>query len=67
MVYLLSSMPYLDQYNKCYKNILTINVEPNGPLKAMVTPYKSTQIICFPRTELMLPQPNLLLCCEFFS
>jgi len=36
MTFLLSSMPYLDQYNNCYKNILTININPIGPLKSIV-------------------------------
>ena len=47
MVYLLSSMPYLDQYNKCYKNILTINVEPNGPLKAIVRRINPSKLSVF--------------------
>jgi hypothetical protein len=32
----LFSQPYLDQYNQCYKNIVTINLLPQGPLEAIV-------------------------------
>jgi len=28
----LFSQPYLDEYNKCYKNIVTLNLPPQGPL-----------------------------------
>lgn len=31
-MYLLSNTPYLDKFNKCYKNIIIINKFPNGPL-----------------------------------
>ena len=32
----LTSQPYYDQYNKCYKNIITVNDEPQGPLRELV-------------------------------
>jgi len=32
----LFSQPYLDQYNQCYKNIVTINLPPQGPLADLV-------------------------------
>lgn len=46
----LSSQPYLDTYNKCYKNIVTINLPPQGPLANLVrrinfpklSPFKQT-------------------------
>lgn len=28
----ISTQPFYDQYNQCYKNILIVNVEPSGPL-----------------------------------
>ena len=28
----LFSQPYLDRYNQCYKNIITVNLLPQGPL-----------------------------------
>jgi hypothetical protein len=32
----LFSQPYLDTYNKCYKNIVVINIMPRGPLADLV-------------------------------
>ena len=32
----LFSQPFLDTYNQCYKNIVTINMIPQGPLAQMV-------------------------------
>lgn len=32
----LSSQPYLDTYNQCYKNIVVTNLPPQGPLGAFV-------------------------------
>lgn len=32
----LFSQPYLDTYNQCYKNIVVINLEPEGPLADLV-------------------------------
>ena len=32
----LFSRPYLDTYNQCYKNIITINLLPQGPLAKFV-------------------------------
>ena len=32
----LFSQPFLDTYNQCYKNIVTINLPPQGPLSNFV-------------------------------
>ena len=32
----ITSQPFYDQYNQCYKNILMVNVEPKGPLRKFV-------------------------------
>ena len=32
----ITSQPYYDQYNKCYKNIMMLNIEPQGPLRQFV-------------------------------
>ena len=32
----LFSQPYLDTYNQCYKNIVVINLQPQGPLANLV-------------------------------
>ena len=34
--YTLFSQPFLDKYNQCYKNIVTINMQPKGPLSQFV-------------------------------
>ena len=34
--YTLSSKPYYDSCNECYRNILVLNREPEGPFKKMV-------------------------------
>lgn len=39
----LFSQPYLDRYNKCYKNIVTLNLPPQGPLAELV------QFVKFPK------------------
>ena len=39
----LFSQPYLDTYNKCYKNIVVINLPPQGPLGNLV------KFVHFPR------------------
>ena len=32
----ISSKPYYDTFNQCYKNILMINAEPQGPIRRFV-------------------------------
>ena len=32
----ITSQPFYDQYNQCYKNILTVNAEPCGPIRKIV-------------------------------
>lgn len=34
--YALYSQPYLDKKCQCYKNIVTINLQPKGPLESLV-------------------------------
>ena len=38
--YSLFSRPYLDPYTQCYKNIVTINLFPKGPLQNLVKQVK---------------------------
>ncbi|MEX0595036.1 MAG: hypothetical protein WD512_00945 [Candidatus Paceibacterota bacterium] len=35
-IYSLTSQPYYDNYNQCYRNILVLNKDPIGPLKKIV-------------------------------
>jgi hypothetical protein len=39
----LFSQAYLDTYNQCYKNIVVINLKPQGPLKDLVRFVKFSQ------------------------
>ncbi len=43
----LYSEPYLDTYNQCYKNIVTINLMPQGPLAQYVIRIKNTPLSPF--------------------
>lgn len=43
----INSIPYLDEYNKCYKNIMTINEMPQGPLAKYVTRLKLPKLSPF--------------------
>ena len=36
MTFTITTRPYYDQYSQCYKNILLINIMPNGPLRLFV-------------------------------
>lgn len=43
----LFSQPYLDSYNQCYKNIVTINLLPKGPLNRFVRKINLTPLSTF--------------------
>ena len=43
----LFSQPYLDTYNQCYKNIVTINLIPKGPLNRFVRKIKLSPLSTF--------------------
>jgi len=43
----LFSQPYLDTYNQCYKNIVTINLIPKGPLNRFVRKIKLSTLSTF--------------------
>lgn len=48
----LSYQPFLDTYNKCYKNIITTNIMPQGPLRKLVR-----QIKMPPLSQFQVPGP----------
>lgn len=48
----LSYQPFLDTYNKCYKNIVTTNIIPQGPLRRLVR-----QIKMPPLSHFQVPGP----------
>ena len=43
----LTSQPYFDEYNKCYKNIITVNTIPRGPLSRFVRQLKLPKLSPF--------------------
>ena len=45
----ITSQPYYDQYNQCYKNIMMVNLEPQGPLKQLVRQLKLPKLSPFQR------------------
>ena len=46
-MYTLSTKVYLDPYTKCYKNVVTINQFPEGPLKSIVRQIKFKNLSAF--------------------
>ena len=40
----ITSQTYYNQYTQCYNNILTVNIEPKGPLKAFVRRLRFPQL-----------------------
>jgi len=47
----LFSQPYLDTYNQCYKNIITINLPPQGPLRQIVRKVKFNPLSPFSQSN----------------
>lgn len=45
----ITSQPFYDQYNECYKNIMMVNVEPQGPLRRFVRRIKLPRLSPFQR------------------
>lgn len=45
----ITSQPFYDQYNKCYKNIMMVNVEPCGPIRRLVRLTKLPRLSPFQR------------------
>ncbi len=43
----ITSQPFYDQYNQCYKNILMVNIEPCGPLRRIVRRIKLPKLSPF--------------------
>jgi hypothetical protein len=44
-----TSQPFYDQYNQCYKNIMMVNIEPQGPLRQFVRRTKFPRLSPFQR------------------
>lgn len=45
----ITSQPFYDQYNQCYKNIMMVNIEPQGPLRQLVRRTKLPRLSPFQR------------------
>ena len=43
----ITTQPFYDQYNQCYKNILMINIIPQGPLRQFVRQLKLPRLSPF--------------------
>ena len=43
----ITSQPFYDQYNECYKNILMVNAEPLGPLRRLIRRIKLSKLSPF--------------------
>lgn len=54
----ITSQPFYDQYNQCYKNILMVNVEPQGPLRRLVRRTKLPKLSPYQREGPCNPIPK---------
>jgi hypothetical protein len=43
----ITSQPFYDQYNECYKNIIMVNAEPRGPIRRIVRRIKLPKLSPF--------------------
>jgi len=55
----ITSQPFYDQYNECYKNIIMVNLEPQGPIRKIVRRIKIPKLSpynnqCYPKCGLAL-------------
>ena len=57
----ITSMPYYDQYNQCYTNIMMVNAEPQGPLKTLVRRLQLPRLSPFQRDAPCNPIPKCAL------
>jgi hypothetical protein len=45
----ITSQPFYDQYNQCYKNIMMVNLEPQGPISRLVRRLRLPRLSPFQR------------------
>ena len=60
-MYLLSVQTYLDQHFKCYKDIITINIFPNGPLGHIVSRITKNKLSTFQQNSPCCSESNCIL------
>ncbi len=73
--YTISSQPFYDSYNQCYKNILTINTKPDTPLSSIVKRLHTPKLSPFKESTPCCPIPNCVYaiykidskCCELMT
>jgi hypothetical protein len=54
----ITSQVYYDQYNQCYKNIMTVNIIPFGPIKALVRKIQFPKLSPFKQSTPCYPIQN---------
>ena len=54
----ITSQPFYDQYNQCYKNIMMVNLEPQGPLRRLVRRTKLPKLSPYQREGPCNPIPK---------
>ena len=59
-MYLLSVQPYLDQFNRCYRNIITINNNPRGPLQDYIQRINPPKLSPFKQNTACCTTPNCI-------
>ena len=61
-MYSISSQPFYDSYNECYKNILTINTKPNPQelLSTIVKRIQTPQLSPFQQSTSCCPIPKCI-------
>ena len=57
----ITSQPFYDQYNECYKNILMVNLEPQGPIRKFVRRIKLPRLSPFQQENQSYKQCGLAL------
>ena len=69
----ISYQPYYDQLNKCYRNIITVNGMPMGPIKQLVRRIQFPKLsefqveshcVSIPKCGLVLKSISILSCCK---
>ena len=59
-IYTLTSQPFLDQQNECYKNIITVNQKPEGPLANITRRIHAPKLSPFKENSSCCPQNNCI-------
>jgi hypothetical protein len=59
-IYTLSGNPYYDPYLQCYRKIIVINREPEGPLRKICTRIKNTPLSPFKTPSVCCPQETCI-------